>query len=166
MRRICLGILLIILLTGCASKEKYETVSSCYVDQTVQSPQNICVIFPQSASVHVIQDDLDNKLLFADDYTISLQTLEGGDIQSTVKGCTGYDYHELSVIQTRKNDLTRYDCVWSAAGEGQDMIGRMAILDDGVYHYVLSVMSPASDVLDLSGDINLMFNSFCVNTDQ
>ena len=39
--------------------------------------------------------------------------------------------------------MKRYDFVWASAGENGDMLGRAVILDDGNYHYCLSVQRPA-----------------------
>ena len=79
-----------------------------------------------------------------DDYMLSMQTLAGGDLNRTLKQITGYDKTQLTVLQTRAGDAEKYSCVWTAAGEGGDQVGRAVILDDGNYHYCVTVMADAA----------------------
>ena len=51
----------------------------------------------------------------------------------------------LTVLETRQGDIDRYDFVWTMAGETGDRLGRAAILDDGNYHYCMSVLRDAQN---------------------
>ena len=48
-------------------------------------------------------------------------------------------------VETFEKGFHRWDWVWTAAGEGGDAVGRAAVLDDGVYHYCVSVMAEAGE---------------------
>ena len=54
----------------------------------------------------------------------------------------------------------RYECVWVAAGEEEQQVGRMAILDDGNYHYCMTAMADEGDVLQLRDTWQALFDSF------
>ena len=45
--------------------------------------------------------------------------------------------------ETAQDGAKRYDFVWASAGENGDQLGRAVILDDGNYHYCLSVLRDA-----------------------
>jgi hypothetical protein len=48
-------------------------------------------------------------------------------------------------METLADHGIRYDCVWTAAGETGLQLGRACVLEDGNYHYVLSVMAPEEE---------------------
>ena len=54
------------------------------------------------------------------------------------------------MIETAQAGAKRYVAVWTSAGEAGNQVGRCAILDDGSYHYVLSVMADEQDAGRLS----------------
>ena len=93
------------------------------------------------------------------DYEICIQTLPGGDLSATVEAMSGFSEEALTVVATQQAQTQRYDFVWAAAGEGGDLLGRGVILDDGVYHYTLSVLrNPESDASSVVWDG--VFSSF------
>ncbi len=91
----------------------------------------------------VVETDA-GQLYVTDDYEIALETLDGGDLNGTLQALSGRTAEELTVLETRTEDgMKRYEFVWACAGEEGDRLGRAVILDDGNYHYCLSVLRPA-----------------------
>jgi hypothetical protein len=86
-----------------------------------------------------------------------LETMASGDLDATIRSLTGYGSDRLTVIRTGYHDTDRYDFVWSAAGESGERLGRGAILDDGTYHYCLSVLRDPEESLIVWQDV---FSSF------
>ena len=46
-----------------------------------------------------------------------------------------------------------------SAGEEMDQVGKAVILDDGEYHYAVTVMVPAAQAKDLTDNIHQILNS-------
>lgn len=157
----CWTILLALLLAGCSAEPTFETLGNTY-DQTVSAPvQQILVELPDSAQVPALQSDGDT-LYFCDDMTVSLQTLDGGDLNRTVRTVTGYEKDELQLMVSYAPEGKCYECVWTAAGEGQMQVGRARIIDDGSYHYAVSVMVPEKKAGQLQQTVQSVLDSFRV----
>lgn len=127
------------LLSGCAAQETFETVSDPEVEVLAARPAELSVRLPDGAVAPVLEGELE-QVYTAEDYEIILQTLPAGDLDRTVRTLSGYDREKLTVMETQKGSVTRYDFVWTSAGEQGDRLGRAAVLDDGQYHYCLSVL--------------------------
>ena len=69
-------------------------------------------------------------------------------------------------METEKNGMKRYDCAWSAAGEGMQTVGRLTVLDDGNYHYVLAVTAPQEHADELDTAWKQLAESFRVSIVQ
>ena len=146
-------------LTGCTEKE-FETVAD--TAQLPPQPQQRQVVLqlPVEAASPVIQSEDSGALYLCDGYTMTVQTLEAGDLEQTFRQTTGFSKDALTVLEYRQGDQKRYECVWTCAGEGTDQIGKAAILSDGAYHYVLSVMADADAVAGLKDTWKALFESF------
>ena len=101
------------------------------------------MVLPEEAVQPVLQSEDSGKLYFCEGYTLSVQTLQGGDLAETLRSLTGYDKDALELVTTREKDHDRHVCAWTSAGEGTQKIGRAVILDDGDYHYAVTVMADA-----------------------
>lgn len=138
-------ILVSMLLAGCAAEETvYETIADDLVVPAMAQPREISVKLPGEADISAIDGDT-GRLYLCDGYEIAIETLEAGDLNGTLLSVCGHNEDELTVIKTKEDDLKRYDFVWTAAGEKGDLLGRGAILDDGNYHYVLTVLREITD---------------------
>lgn len=93
----------------------------------------------------------------AQGYEIMLETLAAGDLDATIQSLSGYEKEQLTVLQTRQEDADRYEFVWTTTGEKGDRLGRAVILDDGDYHYCMSVLRDAGDTQIVWRDV---FGSF------
>ena len=69
-----------------------------------------------------------------------------GDLDATVRSICGYPKEKLTIMETQWDDVTRYEFVWTAAGEKGDRLGRAVVLDDGSHHYCMSVLRDAREV--------------------
>jgi hypothetical protein len=99
---------------------------------------------PEEATEAVISSQDDQRLYFCNGYTMEIQTLAGGDLEKTVKMISGYLAQDLTIVKTRTEGVKKAQWVWSSVGESGDQLGRAVVLDDGRYHYCVSVMSDAS----------------------
>ena len=151
-----LWLLLPVLLCGCGVEETLETVADEWVVPVMAQPREVSLRLPEELAMPVLEVE-DRKLYLAEDYEIMLETMASGDLDATIRSLTGYGSERLTVIRTGYHDTDRYDFVWSAAGESGERLGRGAILDDGTYHYCLSVLRDPEESLIVWQDV---FSSF------
>ena len=83
------------------------------------------------------------RVYMASDYEIYIQTMEGGDLSATVETMTGFSMDDLTVVSTQQGDAQRHEFVWASAGEEGDLLGRGVVLDDGDFHYTMTVLRNA-----------------------
>lgn len=148
-----------LLLSGCAAEGTFETLGDPYELHEDAIKQEIVCILPQEASAQTVQSDY-GQLYFCDGYEIALQTFEAGDLDRTLRQLTGFGAEDITVIETGLTPAARYDFVWTAAGEGGDMVCRATVLDDGNYHYCMSVMASQADAPRLREAWKALFDSF------
>lgn len=151
-------LLLAALLTGCGAEETFETVEDIIPAEPVASPQQFFVSLPDEAATPTFQDD-SGELYVCQDYTISKQILESGDMEKTVKTVTGQSQEDMDIIKTFYGNCDRYDFVWTAAGEEGLQLGRACILDDGDFHYILSTMAREEAAGELRDTLQDMYDS-------
>ena len=145
------------------SEETFETVNDV-MDQPVMAPAGqIALELPESASAQTALGAEENRLYFCDGYTVTVQTMERGDLKRTAKSLCGFDTAELKIVETSDGDIKRWDWVWTAAGEGGDAIGRAAVIDDGKYHYCVTVMADAQKAGEMEDQWAKLFRSFRID---
>ena len=159
MRKYCYVALVALMLTSCGSVETFETIADEPVLAASAEERQIVVTLPEDASVMTIQGEA-GTIYLCDGYEISLETLSSGDLDRTIRTVTGYHQENLTVMETQTDGITRHDLVWCAAGENGDRLGRAAILDDGSYHYALSVMADAENASSLATQWDALFASY------
>lgn len=149
------------LLCGCGAEETFETVADDLVQAVMATPRQISVQLPENAVSPVLESE-GEQVYLCDGYEIIVETRDAGDVGATIRAVSGYEKKELTVVETQWQDVTRYEFVWAAAGENGDRLGRAVLLDDGMYHYCLSVIRDAS--LSENSQIvwNEVFSSFAV----
>ena len=163
MKRGWILVVLMALLAGCAQQQEvFETVADDLETPVMAAPRQISVRLPEDTVVPVLENDQEQVYL-CDDYELILQTVSSGDLDATVQMLTGCARDRLTLVKTCQNDLDRYDFVWTCAGEKGDMLGRGVILDDGSYHYCMSVLRSADGTKksrivwsDVFGSFNLL----------
>lgn len=149
MKKLFVILLLPALLLGCAGSPVFELVEDVYAG-TEPAPGELMVILPEEASVLTGLSDGTGQLYFCDGYTLTTQILNGGDLDRSLRELTGYSRGSLTVLETDREGLRCVTCAWSSAGEEGDQVGRLVLLDDGAYHYAVTVMAPAERVGDLT----------------
>ncbi len=131
-------LVLALVLAGCAAQPVYEPVEDVYAPVSVAQAQ-IRLDYPQEAAAYTLAGE-NGSFYECDGYTLTVQTLRGGDLNATVETLTGYTAENLTLLEVGPG---RYECAWTGAGEGGDQVSRMVLLDDGAYHYAVTVMAPA-----------------------
>ena len=154
MRKVWIIPLLMLLFTGCAAQETFETLEDELPVVQSAVPWQFYVSLPEEAAAPTFQDDTGTELYVCEGYTVSKQITPAGDLEKTVKQLTGKATAELQLLKTRDEACDRYDFVWTCAGEEGLQVGRACILDDGNYHYILSTLAQES----VSGQLREVFS--------
>lgn len=155
MKFVWIWALLALTLTACAAEETFETVSDEQVLSVMAQPREIILELPEDAAAPVLENE-EQQVYLGEGYELMLQTCPAGDLSGTVRNLTGYEKDKLTLIQTQWQDVTRYDFVWVSAGEAEERLGRGTILDDGTYHYCMTLLRDAS----CEGEWEPVFASF------
>ena len=147
------------LLTGCGAEETFETVADVQAEQVIARQRQIYVELPGEAASPAVESD-SGRLYLCGDYEICIQTLEGGDRSATVRTLSGYEENALTVMELEREDAKCWAFAWSSAGETGDLVGRAMVLDDGSYHYCLSVLADAETARQNQAVWDRMFETF------
>ena len=159
MKKLCLALALVLMLTGCAKPESFETMSDEYVEpQEIPAQQTSMLLDRESVSIQ--QGTGTDKIYLCDGFCVMVQTFAAGDLDATIRSVTGYPRDKLVVMERETDGIKSFECVWASAGEGGDQVGRMLLLDDGNYHYALSVMAEAEKAGELTETWQWIFDSF------
>ncbi len=150
----------LLLLMGCEAQQTLETVNDVLAQPVSAQVQQVLLDMPQEAAAPAMEDDVTGKLWLCDGYTLTMQTVEAGDLEKTLRSVTGFPKSELAVVETAQGDVKRYECVWTAAGETEPQVCRACVLDDGSYHYILTAMAGESQAGQLRETFQTLFNSF------
>lgn len=150
MKKVCILLILVVLLSGCNVNTDFETVFDQLEAPVMVQMRKLDVTLPKEATAPTLQSEEAGALYLCDGYTLSIQTMAAGDLDATLRNLSGFSREQLTVMETAKHGIKRYDCVWSAVGEGGDQVARAVILDDGYYHYTVTVMADFSTAGDLS----------------
>lgn len=162
MKKCCLILWMMVLLTGCGAEETFETVADELVLPVMAQPKSISVQLPGETALPVIEND-NGRVYVCNDYEIVLQTLEAGDLHRTMQTLSGMDPEDLTVMETFSDGVSRYEFVWAAAGETGDQTGRAVILNDGDFHYCMSVLWDADSGEKSHVNWNQVFSSFTLD---
>lgn len=139
MKKLAMLFLAMALLAGCSAVE-YEQVQDVYADQPLPQPAQLLVSLPPDAVQMTAQE---NTLWLCDGYTACVTTREAGDMEATLRAVTGHEKEQLEVYSWEEDGIKRSECTWISAGEGGDQVARTVILDDGSYHYALTLQADA-----------------------
>ena len=161
MKKLCLMMALVCLLAGCGAEQTLETVADEQV-LSQSAARQIHVELPEETVLPVMQTDT-GELYICRDFEVSVQTLPGGDLNRTVETISGFGAGDVTVMETESNSLTRYDFVWSCAGETGPEVGRASVLSDGTWHYCLTVMTAEKNAAGYQEIFNGMFESFTIS---
>ena len=139
MRKLWIVGLIGLLLSGCGSRETLETVDDEWITPVMATPGQITVDLPEEAIAPVL-DTEGQQVYLCEGYEIFLENRQSGDLQATIRYLTGFDKDALTVMQTSQGNCNRYEFVWTCAGENGQRLGRGVIMDDGSYHYCMTIL--------------------------
>ena len=159
MKKVLIVLLMTAMLSGCGTQETFETVEDLIPVLPVASPQQFYVSLPEEAASPTFTQDDSGECYVCDGYTLSKQILESGDLEKTLMHLSGKRAEELQLMKTQQDTCQRYDFVWTAAGEEGLQLGRACILDDGNFHYTLSVMAQEETSGQLQPMLQEVFDS-------
>ena len=146
MKKCLLLLLVALLLCGC-SAPTFETVDDPNDVQAMAKPATLLLDLPEEAAAPAMEG-ASGKLYFCGDYDIMVEVLPSGNLSQTVKALTGFTAEELDMMQTLRCGVDCYESAWSAVGEAGDHVGRFLVLDDGSFHYCVSILASAEDAGD------------------
>ena len=151
--------MLMLCLSGCQAVPTFETLGNIEIPNLTPSARTVCLQLPEDAAVHTAAGE-QGRIYFCDGYEIMVETVSAGNVDATLRSLTGFGRDDLTILQTKTGEITSYSCVWTSAGEAGDQISRTAILDDGNYHYCLTVTAPAQEAGSLQSVWQALFQSF------
>ena len=154
-----LMIVLTILLCGCSEPPSYETLGDLSMDAVEPIAKQICLELPENASIQTIQGST-GKIYLCDGFEIMVETYRAGDLNQTLRNLTGFSKDSLTLVETAQNGIASYSCAWASVGEAGEQIGRTTILDDGNFHYCLTVTAAAEEAYILQPVFEALFASF------
>ena len=160
MKKLCILLVFVLLLAGCQAAPTFETVDDVYAPQPQSAPREIALALPED--VQTIAGS-SGKLYLCDGFDVTVETVAAGDLNKTLQMLTGFAPDALTMLQTAVSGMQRYECAWTAAGENGDTVGRAVVLDDGRYHYCVTVMGQADMAGELSADWQELLNSVYLN---
>ncbi len=159
MKKLWILVFFAVLLTGCAAEPAFERVEDIYAPQEKPAAKRILLQVPQEAQV---MESGAGTLYLCNGFEVVVQTMDGGDLDETIRAVTGFREDALTVLETGTSNLSRFECAWSAAGEAGQSVARAVVLDDGNYHYCLTVMANSDRVGQLAKQWQDILNSFGV----
>lgn len=157
MKIMVLVLCLLMLLSGCAV-QTFETVDDLNDVPAIAQPATVLLDLPDEAATPAMKGS-SGTLYFCGDYDITVEVMPSGNLNNTLQTLTGFNREELELLQTIRCGVSCYEGAWSAAGEAGDQVGRVLIMDDGSFHYCVSVMASAEDAGQCSADWNDILDS-------
>ena len=160
MRKLVFLMVLMVGLYGCGGEDApvFETVDDEILVPAAE-PAEIAVWLPEGAAEQTMADGEAGACYVWDECELRVQTMDGGDIRTTLEGITGLSAEKLTVMEYERDGMQIYRTVWSATGEEGITLGRCMVADDGAYHYCVSLLSP--EEADVSDD----FAQICASMD-
>ena len=162
MKKVLCVLFVLVLLTGCSQPKDFETMSDAYFEPDLPLAQKVIFSLPEDAAQAVLESAETGTLYLCDGYTVAVQTLPAGNLDATLREVTGYGREKIQLWERKDGEISRCCCVWASVGEGGDQMGKATILDDGNYHYVLTVMAAAEDAGELTETWQQLMESFSI----
>lgn len=166
MKRIVIVLLAAMVLAGCSKPTMLETVNDVQAEPVAVTARRIQVVLPPELTAPALQNTDTGELYLCDDYSVTVQTVQAGDLAKTIRNATGMEKEKLQIIKTRQGETKRYQWVWTTGGENGAQIGRGCILDDGAYHYVLTTLADEGAAEKVQAAWKEIFTSFCLATER
>ena len=166
MKRIVIVLLAAMVLAGCSKPTMLETVNDVQAEPVAVTARRIQVVLPPELTAPALQNTDTGELYLCEDYSVTVQTVQAGDLAKTIRNATGMEKENLQIIKTRQGEAKRYQWVGTTGGEKGAQIGRGCILDDGAYHYVLTTLADEAAAEKVQAAWKEIFTSFCLATER
>lgn len=153
---------LLVFLPGCAVTGTVETVDDDWLTPVDAPLGQILLELPASATMEASVGDENGRLYLCDGYDLTVQTMDRGDLDRTCRSLCGLESGRVTMLQMNDADGKRWEWAWTCVGEDGDWVGRAAVIDDGNYHYCVTVMAPAGAAAGLEDEWTALFDSFAV----
>ncbi len=140
MKKMWILFLVALLLSGCVSRETFETVDDANAVPAVAMEYELVIDLPEGAAQQTVAGEMD-VLYICDNYLMSVQTMNGGDLGRTVKQVTGLRREAVTLVEKKQNGFRSWYCAWTTTGEQNHQVCRAVILDDGTRHHAVTVMA-------------------------
>ena len=154
-----LVLMAVFLLCGCGAQETFETVADEMALEVLAQPRQILLTLPEETLLPAMESD-GRTLYLCSGYDVAVQTFTGGDLRATIRQLCGFEMEELTILETAAGENRCYEFVWTAATDLGEQVCRAQILDDGVYHYALTAMTPAQKASEYQEIWNGLFETF------
>ena len=146
MKKLCLVIFCVLMLSACSAVETMETIGDEGVTPVMGEAGQVQLTLPDLEDAQVIDNGMGSRIYLFDGFCVTVQTLDGGNMDKTLEIVSGFDADKLSLLKTEQKDYTQICCAWSSAGEQEEQLCRVVVMDDGRYHYAVTVMADSSGV--------------------
>ena len=142
MKKLCWVLAAAICLVGCGNVDEpmMETVADQIIEPVAAEPAPLSVWVPEEAAAQTMAGD--GECYTWGENELRIQTMDGGDIRTTLQTLTGLDPERLTVMEYEREGIQLYQTVWSSTSEEGITLGRCMVADDGNYHYCISLLSP------------------------
>ena len=90
-------LVVLLMLSGCAAEETMETVSDVLDAPVMAQMREISLVLPEEAASPTVESDSE-RVYLCEDYEITVQILDGGNLDQTVKTLSGYERDVLTVF--------------------------------------------------------------------
>lgn len=150
MRRCILLFLLCLLLAGCAAPElpPPETVCDTLLPEkaALPNPYTITIAVPPDAQKNELTPGGSQTVYRQKDgaYEIITRLILANDRKSAIRQLTGFEAHQLQVVETTRFHLPEYRFVWYVPGDPEGTLCRGAMLRDGQRYYTVVFAAPES----------------------
>lgn len=159
MKRMVVILMILALLTGCGQAEVFETVGDQQMVAVMAQPREIRLTLPEDTVLPAMETD-NGTLYMCKDFDVTVQTMNSGDLDGTIRIVSGFGREDLTVIETFNGAEDCYEFSWTTLGETEDLVCRCMILDDGNFHYILTAMVDAELAGEYQEIWNGMFETF------
>ena len=99
MKKWCLMMALAMLLCGCGGAQTFETVADELVMNASAQPREILLTLPEETLLPAMETE-QGTLYLCDGYDVAVQTMEGGNLDATVRQVSGFGKEDLTIMQT------------------------------------------------------------------
>lgn len=163
MKKCVVWVMAALLLTGCAAEPVYETIGDVWANsEPVSAPGMIEFAMPDGAQMEVLEESA-SRCYTVGEWEIWTQVCPGGDIRSTMAQVTGIGADALTIVTRQMQGMACYETAWSTTGEDGMKVGRTAVMDDGNYHYCVSVTVPETDANEVAEFYGQILDSVTVS---